>query len=226
MERLTFDQAVQRAIERNPSAAMAAAQILRAEAVLAQARAAAGLAINGTVTSTTLNTGVSFNGNTVVAAQPADGHDRRHHAALRAGAVGAPYPGHGPAGDRGPQRHRDAPADRARRRRPLPDRHRAATASSRPTSVRSETAKAHYDYAHTQLEAGTRQPAQRAPRAAGAVDRRGAGRVVPHGALPGPGGARRPARRRRPRGRRGRAGVRRAGGRRPAADAARTSGRT
>jgi outer membrane protein TolC len=64
-ERVTFNEAVQRAIERNPSSAIAAAGILRADALLAQARSAARLQVNGNVTTTTLNTGIEFEGTTV-----------------------------------------------------------------------------------------------------------------------------------------------------------------
>ena len=64
-ERVTFDEAIARATSRNPSAAIAAAGILRAEALLAQARSSAGLQINGNVTSTTLNRSVAFEGTTV-----------------------------------------------------------------------------------------------------------------------------------------------------------------
>jgi outer membrane protein len=64
-EQVSFQDAVRRAIEQNPSAAAAAAGILRAEGLLQQARAATGLQINGNVTTTTLNTGVKFNGATV-----------------------------------------------------------------------------------------------------------------------------------------------------------------
>ena len=64
-ERMTFDEAVKRAIERNPTVASASAGILRAEGLLRQARAAMLLQVNGNVTTTTLNTGVEFQGTTV-----------------------------------------------------------------------------------------------------------------------------------------------------------------
>jgi outer membrane protein TolC len=64
-ERVTFDQAIARATERNPSAAIAAAGILRAEALLTEARAATRLQVNANATSTTLNRGIEFDGNTV-----------------------------------------------------------------------------------------------------------------------------------------------------------------
>ena len=64
-ERVTFDEAVRRAVEKNPSAAIAAAGILRAEGLLLDARSAARLQVNGTITTTTLNTGVEFQGTTV-----------------------------------------------------------------------------------------------------------------------------------------------------------------
>jgi len=64
-ERVTFDEAIKRAIERNPSSAIAAAGILRADALLTEARSAARLQVNGNVTTTTLNRGVEFQGVTV-----------------------------------------------------------------------------------------------------------------------------------------------------------------
>jgi len=65
VERVTFDEAIKRAIEKNPSSAIAAAGILRADALLTEARAAARLQVNGNVTTTTLNRGVEFDGATV-----------------------------------------------------------------------------------------------------------------------------------------------------------------
>jgi outer membrane protein TolC len=65
VERVSFADAVQRAIDRNPSTAIAAAGILRADALLTEARANTRLQVNGTVTTTTLNTGVEFQGATV-----------------------------------------------------------------------------------------------------------------------------------------------------------------
>ena len=65
IERVTFQQAIDRATKNNPTAAVAAAGILRAEGLLQQARAATRLQVNGSVTTTTLNAGVSF-GDSVV----------------------------------------------------------------------------------------------------------------------------------------------------------------
>src|SRR5262245_58134087 len=62
MERLSFQDAVRRAVENNASAAIAAAAILRAEGLLSEAQSATRLQVNGTVATTTLNTGVSFEG--------------------------------------------------------------------------------------------------------------------------------------------------------------------
>lgn len=64
-ERVTFREAIARATEQNPSTAIAAAGILRAQALLAQAQSATRLQINGNVTSTTLNRGVKFEDTTV-----------------------------------------------------------------------------------------------------------------------------------------------------------------
>jgi outer membrane protein TolC len=62
VERVTFQQAIARATANNPSARIAAAGILRADALLGQARADTLLDVTGSVTSTTLNRGVSFEG--------------------------------------------------------------------------------------------------------------------------------------------------------------------
>jgi outer membrane protein len=65
IDRVTFDEAIRRAVEKNPSAAIAAAGILRAEGLLLDARSASRLQINAALTTTTLNTGVEFDGTTV-----------------------------------------------------------------------------------------------------------------------------------------------------------------
>ena len=64
-ERVTFNEAIQRAIARNPSSAIAAADILRADGLLKEAQSDARLHINGNATSTTLNKSVEFEGTTV-----------------------------------------------------------------------------------------------------------------------------------------------------------------
>jgi outer membrane protein TolC len=65
VERVTFADAISRALARNPSTAVAAAGILRAQALLAQARSDTRLQVTGNATSTTLNRGVEFEGTTV-----------------------------------------------------------------------------------------------------------------------------------------------------------------
>jgi outer membrane protein TolC len=72
-ERVTFDEAISRAIARNPTTAIAAAGILRAEALLIEARSAGRLQVNGNVTTTTLNRGVEFDGATVTPRNQATG---------------------------------------------------------------------------------------------------------------------------------------------------------
>jgi outer membrane protein TolC len=64
-ERVTFDEAIRRAVEKNPTVVAAATGILRAEGLIRQARAATRLQIVGNVTTTTLNTGVEFQGSVV-----------------------------------------------------------------------------------------------------------------------------------------------------------------
>src|SRR6185436_5270398 len=65
VDTVTFDEAIARAIEKNPSLAIAATNILRSEALLQQARAQTmpRLAVNAT--NTTLDTGREFSGQTV-----------------------------------------------------------------------------------------------------------------------------------------------------------------
>lgn len=65
-ERVTFQQAIDRAIANNPSTAAAAAGILRAEGLLSQARSATRLQVTGNVATTTLNKGVEFQDEAVV----------------------------------------------------------------------------------------------------------------------------------------------------------------
>jgi outer membrane protein TolC len=65
VERVTFQQAIDRAIANNPSVAIAAAGILRAEGLLAQARAASLVQVTGSIQTTTLNRGVEFDGSIV-----------------------------------------------------------------------------------------------------------------------------------------------------------------
>src|SRR5256885_2994663 len=62
---VTFKDAIDRAIEKNPTVAAAASGILRAEGLIRQARAATLLQLTGNVTTTTLNTGVEFQGSVV-----------------------------------------------------------------------------------------------------------------------------------------------------------------
>ncbi len=63
--RVSFAEAIQRAQERNPTVAQAAAGILRAEGLVQQARAASTFQLSGNVVSTTLNRGVEFDDATV-----------------------------------------------------------------------------------------------------------------------------------------------------------------
>ena len=63
--RITFADAIQRAQEKNTTVAGAAAGILRADALVRQARAATLFQLSGSVTTTTLNEAVEFAGQTV-----------------------------------------------------------------------------------------------------------------------------------------------------------------
>src|SRR5205823_11295994 len=64
-ERITFQEAITRAVDRNPSSAVAAAGIIRAEGLLVEARSAIRPQVNGFITTTTLNSGIEFAGQTV-----------------------------------------------------------------------------------------------------------------------------------------------------------------
>lgn len=61
-ERVTFKEAVERALARNPSIEQAAADILRADALVRQARAAALPNANFNITTTTVHPVIEFNG--------------------------------------------------------------------------------------------------------------------------------------------------------------------
>jgi len=66
MERVTFEEAIQRALKNNPTIAGAAEAVLRAEGLLQQARAATLPAVNAFLSNATLDTGRSFSGVVVV----------------------------------------------------------------------------------------------------------------------------------------------------------------
>src|SRR5216117_3902020 len=63
--RVTFKEAIDRAVDKNPSVAAAASGILRSEGLIRQARAGTQFQLTGNVTTTTLNRGVEFQGSTV-----------------------------------------------------------------------------------------------------------------------------------------------------------------
>ena len=63
--RVSFDEAIKQATDNNPTVRAAASAILRAEGLLRQARAATLVQLSGNITTTTLNTGVEFQGTTV-----------------------------------------------------------------------------------------------------------------------------------------------------------------
>jgi outer membrane protein len=62
MERVTFEEAVQRALKNSPTIAQAAEAVLRAEGLLQQARAATLPTVTAFVSNATLDTGRTFNG--------------------------------------------------------------------------------------------------------------------------------------------------------------------
>src|SRR4029450_2580941 len=65
VETVTFNEAIARAIAKNPSLAIAATNILRSEALLQQARPPTMPRLGVTATNTTLDPGREFSGQTV-----------------------------------------------------------------------------------------------------------------------------------------------------------------
>ncbi len=65
VETVSFDEAIARALEKNPTIAIAANNIVRSEAILQQTRAAVMPRVSGSVTNTTLDSGRSFGEETV-----------------------------------------------------------------------------------------------------------------------------------------------------------------
>jgi outer membrane protein TolC len=152
-ERVTFDEAIQRAVRNNPSVAIAAADILRAEALLLEARSATRLQANGNVTTTTLNRGVEFDGQTVTPQSQL------------AATLDVRYPLYAPArwahrAQADEARHvAEAGADDVRRQTALAtaDTYLSIIARRRVVegSIRArESAKAHYDLARQLQEGG------------------------------------------------------------------------
>ena len=175
VERVTFDEAIRRAVEKNPSAAIAAAGILRAEGLLLDARSASRLQINGNVTTTTLNTGVEFEGTTVTP----------RNQLTASGDIRMPL--YAPARWARTAQAADtklvaqANADEIRRQTALATADAYLTIIARRRDVDAnvrarDLAKAHFDYAHELLErgAGSRLNELRAQQEVST--RRGAGR--------------------------------------------------
>jgi outer membrane protein TolC len=65
MERVTFDEAIARALAKNPTVAQAATAIVRAEGFLQQARAATRPTLNAGIGTTVLDRGLAFDGQVV-----------------------------------------------------------------------------------------------------------------------------------------------------------------
>jgi outer membrane protein len=152
-ERVTFDEAIRRAVEKNPSAAIAAAGILRAEGLLLDARSASRLQVTGSVATTTLNQGVEFQGATVTPQNQL------------AATLDVRMPLYAPArwartAQAGDTRLvAQANADEIRRQTSLATADAYLTIIARRRTVEAnvrarDVAKAHFDYAHELLERG------------------------------------------------------------------------
>ena len=188
IEPVTFDEAIRRATTANPSVAIAAANILRAEAILQQARAATRPVISAEAANVTLDSARKVDDDVVTPqntfsasipvsmplyapaqwARRTQADDQRRVAQ----AIGRRHPAAGrgrggpvvPDGDRGTPRRRGAGA--------VP-RHGEGVLRLRQRAVQGRR----------------QQPAQPAPRATDAVERPGAGRTGATGALSDAGGA-------------------------------------
>jgi outer membrane protein TolC len=153
VERVSFDEAIRRAVEKNPSAAIAAAGILRAEGLLLDARSASRLQVNGTVTTTTLNTGVEFQGTTVTPRNSVTaGADVRMP-------LFAPARWARTAQAADAKRVAEANADEIKRQTSLATADAYLTIIARRRTVEAnlrarDLAKAHFDYAHELLQQG------------------------------------------------------------------------
>jgi outer membrane protein TolC len=152
-ERVTFDEAIRRAVEKNPSAAIAAAGILRAEGLLLDARSASRVQVNGNLATTTLNQGVEFQGSTVT--------PRNQLAASLDVRLPLYAPGRwartAQAGDA--KLVAQASAEEIRRQTSLATADAYLTIIARRRTVDAnvrarDVAKAHFDYAHELLERG------------------------------------------------------------------------
>ena len=86
---MTFDDAVRRALDRNPSVVSAAADILRAEGLLKQARAVILPGVAVSATNTTLDDSRGLGDQTFTPQNTFNAALSRFDAALRAGAMGA-----------------------------------------------------------------------------------------------------------------------------------------
>ena len=152
--RLTFRAAVDQAVKRNPSVTQAAQEILRAQALLQQARSATLPSVDGTITNSTLNTGVSFSG---ITAQP------QNQTTMSISVSAMLY-----APVRWAQKAQAADSEQIAQLNEVEVKREIAVATAQAylaiiarrrvyeAYVRArDTAKAHYDLAHTQLQAGT-----------------------------------------------------------------------
>ena len=191
VERVTFQQAIDRAIKNNPAIASAAAGILRAEGLLSQARSATLLQVTGAVQTTTLNRGVEFEGATVTP----------RHQITSSLTIDMPIVAAADWARRAQAQDNRAIADlsatETRRQIALAtaDAYLSIIAQRRVLegNVRARALRSR-DRART---AGDRQPPERPARPAAAVDVRAAARIGDARRLPRAGGARRARRGRR-----------------------------
>ncbi len=193
-ERVTFDEAIRRAVEKNPTVVAAATGILRAEGLIRLARAATRLQITGNVTTTTLNTGVDFQGSVVTP-------QNQVTASLTADmpiVAAAAWARRAQAEDVKSVSQLALADTRRQIAFAAADAYLTIIASRRvveSTTRSRDVAKVHFDYATELEQKRIGQPAERAPRAAAVLDRRRPGRGRAAVALSRPGGARRADRR-------------------------------
>jgi outer membrane protein TolC len=154
MERLDFDAAIARALDKNPTVAIAANNILRSEALLQQARSSTLPAAGITITNSTLDKGRTFDEFTV---QP------RNQTLLAANlyrpgsssvAMGGPDTGRRSGGNR-PVYRSSMCGDRLRWRRHRPTLPSSTLKRQVEVSLRAlDTARAQLDYNQKRVQGG------------------------------------------------------------------------
>ena len=138
METVTFDEAIARALEKNPTIAIASTNILRSEAILQQVRASVMPRLGASITNTTLDSGRSFGDDTVQPQNQTVFGLSATAPILAAAQWAARAQAHGSGRDRAPGDDRHAAADRRRDRIGVPRGDRAEAPGRGQPDARSK----------------------------------------------------------------------------------------